>query len=85
MSHMRSYIIFLVILFAFPRSYQSVFAVDMVPSFVGMSNQSTSLDEGYLPDAISVARSRPLGLLTGFSDEDLNASKVDNNVGRVTN
>ena len=41
------------------------------------STPSTSLDEDCLADAINVARSRPVGLPTEFSDEDVEALRVD--------
>ena len=48
-----------------------------------ISTPSTSLGEDCFADVISAAKSRPLGLPTEFSDEDVDASKVDTDVDRL--
>ena len=50
--------------------------------FVRISTPSKSLDEYCLVDASNVARSRPLGLPTKFSNEVTDASRVDTDVDR---
>ena len=81
----RSCTRFLVVLLAFPRFNEIVLAVDVVSSFfVGISTPLTALDEDGLPDAIGVARSKPLGLPTAFSDEDVDATRADTDVDRPT-
>ena len=48
------------------------------------STPSTSLNEDCLAHLISVVRSRPFGLPTEFSDEDIDASsRVDTDVDRL--
>ena len=69
--------------FCFPRFDGSVLALEIVSLFVRISAPSKSLDKDCLVDASSVARSRALRLPTEFSDENVDASRVDVDVYRL--